>query len=381
MDNHPIPQDVTGFQFRLIGDMTLKQFAYLAAGVILAWICLALPVFFLIKFILVAIFAGSGALLAFIPIGGRPADSMLLFFLKALFSPSQFVYQQAGAQAIPPQIEEKEYVKQQKHEEKKAPEEKKNEKIHFEAFPAAIAQTVLQDPPKAEKSSAAPVVAPLVATPVVQKQVDPDARVLSQEVKEVQQELEHAKEEEKTKEGTALEAGAHQKVAQLEDEMETILKQKQALEQQLLALEQRLAQKQQNVFTPSTIKEEPQETAHVRKVPANMGTVVGAPFTNDVPNLIIGVIKDARGNVLPNILIEVKDKDNNPVRAFKTNPLGQFASATPILNGVYTMTFEDPQNKQKFDAIEITANGEVMLPLEVISTDERENLRKELFGT
>ena len=113
-----------------------------------------------------------------------------------------------------------------------------------------------------------------------------------------------------------------------------------------------------------------------------MGTTVGAPILNDVPpNLITGVVKDPRGNVLPNILIEVKDKDNNPVRAFKTNPLGQFASATPILNGVYTMTFEDPQNKQKFDAIEITANGEVMLPLEVISTDERENLRKELFGT
>ena len=45
MDNHPIPQDVTGFQFRLIGDMTIKQFAYLAGGMILAWIFLASPLF------------------------------------------------------------------------------------------------------------------------------------------------------------------------------------------------------------------------------------------------------------------------------------------------------------------------------------------------
>ena len=251
MDNHPIPQDVTGFQFRLIGDMTLKQFAYLAAGVILAWICLAMPLFFLIKVVLIAIFAGSGALLAFIPIGGRPADTMLLFFLKALFSPSQFVYQQAGAQTVvPPQKEEKTFVKQQKDEEKKTPQGKKEEKIHFEAFPAAINPTVLQDSGAANQPQSITPAAPVFTPPVMQKRVDPDAQVLSQEVKVVEEELEHAKEEEKTKEGTAQEAGAHQKVTELEDEMQTILKQKQALEQQLLALEQRLAQKQQNVFTP-----------------------------------------------------------------------------------------------------------------------------------
>ncbi|EKD47460.1 MAG: hypothetical protein ACD_66C00049G0001, partial [uncultured bacterium] len=28
MEQHPVPQNVTGFQFKLIGDITLKQFAY-----------------------------------------------------------------------------------------------------------------------------------------------------------------------------------------------------------------------------------------------------------------------------------------------------------------------------------------------------------------
>jgi len=107
---------------------------------------------------------------------------------------------------------------------------------------------------------------------------------------------------------------------------------------------------------------------------------VGTPFVGDAANLISGIVKDPRGNVLPNILIEVKDKDGNPVRAFKTNPLGQFASATPVINGIYTITFEDPNVKQRFDTVELQAEGEVMQPLEVISIDAREDLRKELFG-
>jgi len=91
-------------------------------------------------------------------------------------------------------------------------------------------------------------------------------------------------------------------------------------------------------------------------------------------------VKDSRGNVLPNILIEVKDNNNNPVRAFKTNALGQFASATPLLNGTYTVTFEDSAKVHTFDIVEIVAKGEIMQPIEIISLDKREELRKELFG-
>jgi len=83
---------------------------------------------------------------------------------------------------------------------------------------------------------------------------------------------------------------------------------------------------------------------------------------------------------LPGILVEIKDEEGNPVRAFKTNGLGQFASATPVANGTYTIEFEDPKGSNKFDAISIIAKGEIMEPLEVISEDEREDLRKMLFS-
>ena len=84
MDNHPIPQDVTGFQFKLIGDMTVKQFAYLAGGAILAWISFILPINILIRLPFSILFASLGAGLAFLPVAGRPLDTMLYRFIISI---------------------------------------------------------------------------------------------------------------------------------------------------------------------------------------------------------------------------------------------------------------------------------------------------------
>ena len=111
-----------------------------------------------------------------------------------------------------------------------------------------------------------------------------------------------------------------------------------------------------------------------------MGKSIGLPNAPEFPNIVSGIVKDPRGNSLSNILVEIKDNENNPVRAFKTNALGQFASATPLTNGTYTIEFEDPKTENKFDTIQFSANGEVILPIEVISVDRREELRRTLFN-
>src|SRR3989344_2751028 len=97
MENHPIPQDVTGFQFKLIGDMTVKQFAYLAAGVLSAWLIFSVfPFPGFIKFP-IAIFCGAlGGGLAFVPIEGRPLDVIITNFFRAVLSPNQYVFQKVG---------------------------------------------------------------------------------------------------------------------------------------------------------------------------------------------------------------------------------------------------------------------------------------------
>src|SRR5437868_4513744 len=101
MDQHPIPQDVTGFQFKLIGTMTVKQFGYVASGVVMAVVLYYLPLSFsaltiLLKVILIPLFGVSGVIIAFVPIEGRTIDVMTTNFVKALFSPNQYIYHRQG---------------------------------------------------------------------------------------------------------------------------------------------------------------------------------------------------------------------------------------------------------------------------------------------
>jgi hypothetical protein len=106
----------------------------------------------------------------------------------------------------------------------------------------------------------------------------------------------------------------------------------------------------------------------------------GFPQIPDTPNIVLGIVKDARGKVLPNMIVEVVDQSGNPVRAFKTNALGQFSSATPLTAGNYQILIEDTRRVHEFNPIDIEINNKIFQPLEIISTDQREKLRQELFG-
>ncbi len=92
MKDHPIPQDVTGYKFHIVGNMTLKQFGLIVFGVIVAFIIYQLKLPALIGWPFIVIFAGGGLLAAFIPIEERPLDHWILTFIKTLYRPTQFFW-------------------------------------------------------------------------------------------------------------------------------------------------------------------------------------------------------------------------------------------------------------------------------------------------
>ena len=347
MDNHPIPQDVTHFQFKLIGDLTIKQFGYLIASVLVAWFFFVLPILDIIKLPLSLTSLSIGVILAFVPFEGRPSDVMFMHFFKALFTPNQYTYQagtvmKSQVNNTQPAIE--------KNEEQKPAEDKT---VYFQSSPIPIPviqqqqttnQPAFVNPPHApDQPQIQAQVTPLPTTPAVTAVAE---QTLEQKLLEAKAQEAHATQ------GTQEATLAHQKVQELEAQLHEVFAQKQELEQQIIELKQQLTQKQQQqVFTPSDAPAQTTQTAHVIKVPKQLGKSIGLPITPDVPNLLTGIVKDPRGNILSNILIEVKDKDGNAVRAFKTNNLGQFASATPLLNGTYTVSFEDPAGKNSFDMV------------------------------
>lgn len=102
IEQHPIPQDVAGYKFRLIGDMTLKQFIWLAGGIILGLIIYSLPLPFFFKYPLAAIAVGLGAGIAFVPVEGRSMDKWLIAFIKSIYSPTQYVWKKGGGEETSP---------------------------------------------------------------------------------------------------------------------------------------------------------------------------------------------------------------------------------------------------------------------------------------
>lgn len=341
MENHPIPQDVTGFQFKLIGNMTIKQFAYVAFGVILAVILYYLPLNSslgaLTKIVLIPFLGSSGIALAFLPIEGRPIDTIIANFLKAIFSPNQYIYQKTGrlfsfsspatssALTSRPQVKTKTETTINKGAQLQqliqgAPNKPQNKLDEREA---TFIQAVFS--PASSSISAAPVPS-APAVPVAQEQtaqpiVTPQPTPIPTPIVMQQQQI-----------NPAPVAAAP---------------------------------------IPAPLPANPTDTAVKR---------TDLPHVPDVPNIIVGLVKDPRGNVLPNILVEVKDKAGNPIRAFKTNALGQFASATPLAPGTYTVELEDPKKQNTFTVVQLTIDNRILLPIEIVSHDAREELRRQLFN-
>lgn len=395
MENHPIPQDVTHFQFKLIGDMTVKQFGFLAGGVILAWVAYSLPVTAFVRFPLIFVFAASGFSLAFFPLDGRPLDTMIGYFIKALFTPNQYVYHKVGRQILPtlapikkstkavstiPQNQQLMTYLQTLPKAKNSLDEHENRFFNSLGLLAKggipLSTSPPTHPPKFVSVSEEDTKKEEKADPHIDEEKSLPTGRQGQDAILLQKELAAARRQEKTQPTQSGVVHAHQKVLELEQQLQDALTQKKTLEDQLLTLQKKLDAGGQQTFSPSAL---PSQTQNVHAIPASMGKATGAPVST-APNVVTGIVKDARENILPGILIEVKDKEGNPVRAFKTNPLGQFASATPLLSGTYTISFEDPFGKHSFDTVEITANGTLLPPLEVISHDQREELRRMLFN-
>ena len=363
MDNHPIPQDVTGFQFKLIGNMSVKQFAYLATGVVLAGILYKSPLHMLIKLPFCVFFIGFGAGLAYFPISGRPMDAMIGSYIKALFRPTQFIYGKVGGQiyfpnkapvavmknvqhynadlGLLPKDKLKAYLSTFDNGPKNVVDERENN------FLMSVSSLTANNPYQPENVSPVSSPQPMLQTnPITSAYLQSNIHTPTNPPAQAQ--------EKPIAQQPAVPAQSIQQVAQ---NIQAVQPMKQE--------------------TPQPVTPQPQ----FRPIVKGVGRNIGAPSIPDSPSIITGVTKDSRGNPLSNILVEVKDKDGNPVRAFKTNELGRFASATPLTNGAYSIEFEDPKAQNRFGKLAINVTGQIIMPIEAISVDTREELRMSLFAS
>ncbi len=343
MENHPIPQDITGFKFRLIGSITLKQFMYLFAAGGLSLAVYFFPISLFLKIPIIGVFALIGGALAFVPIDGRPMDKMLMNFLKALPAENAYLYHKRGTQIL--------------------------------AFdfvqPARAVQHVTQD-----TTSQSQAANRALLFSQLRNAYQPDT-----------QELENLKAIDGLFQGTE-QSPATRPIIHADTAPAAPVRIVPPAAAPRAAQPVALPQAEAPAASPA------QPTLQ-QTMPAAFPPVVAAPApaaTNptpparvaqsipDSPNVIFGHVMDARGKILPHVLVEVLDQNQVPVRAFKTNQVGEFRSATPLPNGNYTIHLEDALHKQEFAPIPVALNGSIMQPLVITSDDQREKLRRELFG-
>ncbi len=455
MEQHPVPQNVTTFQFRLIGDMTLKQFGYLCAGAILAFIAYKLPMPFIITWPLTIVFAFLGIGFAFIPVEERPMDVWVFSFFKSIYNPTQYLWNREPVavtasksakplsqetavrpQAAPPAQPPAAVPQPATH-----PEASPQQKVHVPQAAAPPQQPAATPPASATKAALTGLFqqtpgtnAPAPSVSVHRKQslwdsflswLSPAPKPAAQPAPSVMHPAEHVPsvtgvhpaaegpkstptpvsptedpvmkqkmmllEENlaKLQEQLATKTTAEERVLELQKQLTDLLVQKSKTEEELAGFK-----RQQTAASPKAPAAPTQAAAQsttpkqgaVHVITTQEGAVkAGLPRLTNVPNVITGIVKDDAGNLLPGILVTVTNAEGVPMRALKTNKLGQFGASTPLAPGTYFVEIEDPRGRFTFSRVQITLNGGVVPVLEILAKSEkaltREKLAQEIFGS
>lgn len=262
MEQHPVPQQIASYEFRLVGDMTLKQFGYLASG------CLVGLIFYgssLPGFLKWSLVFGSGFLgfaFAFLPIEERPLSQWLMAFIRAIFSPTQFIWQ------------------------------KKPAELEIFKSPPGLGPKI--------------ILSSTLIPPTDRQQLDEYLKTLPSQSAEL---------------------------AQVIQPFPTILP------------ERPIRIRKPRVYEAKTSRELP------------------IPTPPNRPNILVGMVLDSANQMIEGAILEIRRSDGMPVRALKTNKLGQFQIVTPLDNDIYEIEVE--KEGFEFDIIKIETKGEIIQPLEI----------------
>lgn len=89
---HPVPQNVMDVEFKVVGDMSLRQLFYLILGFSSAYIAWRLAIPDIWRWAFAILFSVLGVAIAFIPFQERGLDKWVVIFIKSMFAPTQMIW-------------------------------------------------------------------------------------------------------------------------------------------------------------------------------------------------------------------------------------------------------------------------------------------------
>lgn len=328
MEQHAIPQQISSYQFRLVGDMTLKQFFQLAGGILIGIIFYSAPIPEIVKwpFAIVSVILGIG--LAFFPLGERPLERWIFAFFRAIYTPTEFYWKKTNApvkffqdeSATPPPTvaapAQEEALKTYLSTASRTPGPLSKLEGAEKGFLAAIGglfaglkgSTGITPTPTPVTTEAPPIEKKEMKIPVMEPvrivQPNPSRLVVEEKVQAV------------TPQNTIQEQKVSPVIAGDE-----------------------IVSTRQAVFSAEA----------------------APPSPPTYPNVVVGQVVDEHKRIVEGAIMEIRDEAGRPVRALRSNKVGHFVTVTPLDSGRYDIVTE--KEGYQFPPVSFDAAGQIVPPI------------------
>ncbi len=437
MDQHPVPQDITGFQFKLVGDMTLKQFGYLAGGAVIAWVFYITNWNPIVKMPLAFFTFTFGVALAFLPIQERPLETWIVNFFKSVYRPTQYIWKKTAAKldffdqtlskkthdepltTLNPNPTNEEqlnaYLNTMKHiSEVKTPletkttnevsevSEKKGDEREEEPTEAPHEEVLTIDDLLAKKSAAEN---PPITVETLIHNREMNNYIVNTEMRKVRREVKNeapiapnvddlakisgfsapptddnisfaiASKQQKIDEAEAINRKLILQIDDLNQKLADLTRKHESQSDEASQYTNQLKEIKvivEDLKTEKTKLEE--ELIMAKKGIKPVDPAARVNFTNNLPiakaidgnlppNIIHGLVDDPKGAAIEGVVVLIKNANGSPVRALRTNKLGQFMASTPLENGVYFVELD--KEGYTFEEVKAELTGTTISPIEI----------------
>ncbi len=321
VQQHPIPQNVTQYQFRLVGDMTLKQFLQLAGGIIIGLIFYATGLPFFLKWPFIAVSVATGASMAFLPIEGRPLDQWIMAFFRSIYSPTVYTWQKSQSSlgispsstpSITPQATSPIPV--------------------TTPMPPNPHPITLPTPITANSVPPTPSVSAIPTSPVATAYSTPSTTLPPAEV-------------------------PHRSPKPVYTAPPQPLAIEKQPRPQNIPLQTQTSSPISNIAPPTNT-----QTHSVPGINATFSSTLPIPHPPQTANTIVGMTLTPQGKISDSSIVEIL-KNGQTIRATKSNKLGQFLFAKPLDDGDYQLTAE--KEGHTFPIVNLKLQNQIIPPIQL----------------
>lgn len=400
MQEHAIPQDVTGYKFHIVGNMTLGQFAQLVVGAIICFFLYQSYLYAIIKWPLIFLVVILSVVAAFIPIAERPLSHWIKTFFSVLYRPTKFAWRRvphvpdfflftpaADAGPVLPELDMTPLRRKRIQEfiatthavsavdEETVQVEQYVDHV-FSLFSSELVVSSATEPVQVNKPSlrvrtrsmranpstplhtetalttteeVSPVPSEVVAEPPplppVQSNADPSTKILTTN-----------KSAEISGWQAIQDAAAAETVAIPTTEAPTI--------EQTTSTTESVVDEAPTLDTPTLITQQPAKPDVVTSS-VTFNKELPFPSTPTTPNKLVGMILTAKSELIEGAIIEIRTPDGQVARAVRSNALGQFYVTTPLTSGKYVLAVE--KAGLHFEPLSIELKGKIVDPIEIHS--------------